>query len=426
MNAAIDFDLQKAVNVANSFIDSCFVGCKIIANDGETLFEREECEFGCNFCERLRELTGADKKCPMTHIYGSKQSERFGGKYIYFCATGLAFFASPITVGGVMKGAFIGGPVLIVDKEEYILHDILEKNGIPESYYDEFAAYFKNAVTVSPERLSHLSNLLFVISSHISSMEHIALAQVEEHYHQQAQINDYIQSIKTSSETQPYPIDKERELLSAISEGDKATAQRLLNEILGHVFFSSGGQFDVVKTRALELMVMLSRAAVEGGADVEQIFGLNYRSLIEVETLKSIEELSYWLAKIMKRFTSAVFNLTDVKHIDVIYKAVDYIKRNYQNHISLEEVASHVFLSPSYFSKIFKDEMKENFSFYLNRVRINKAKSLLLSTHENIVDICEMVGFEDQSYFSKMFKKLSGVTPGKFRESRGQLKFIVK
>ena len=56
----------------------------------------------------------------------------------------------------------------------------------------------------------------------------------------------------------------------------------------------------------------------------------------------------------------------------------------------------------------------------LNKVRVDNAKRLLLKDGVNLVDISNMVGYEDQSYFSKVFKKLSVVTPGKFRETRGK------
>ena len=91
-----------------------------------------------------------------------------------------------------------------------------------------------------------------------------------------------------------------------------------------------------------------------------------------------------------------------------------------QKKITLEEVASYVYLSPSYFSKVFKDEMHCNFNSYLNRLRIEKSKQLLLSENVRLVEVSGLVGFEDQSYFSKVFKKLTGVSPGKFRESRGK------
>ena len=88
--------------------------------------------------------------------------------------------------------------------------------------------------------------------------------------------------------------------------------------------------------------------------------------------------------------------------------------------IALEDVAEHVFLSPSYFSKIFNEELSSNFSKYLNKVRIEQAKRLLLSSSASLIEISNLVGFDDQSYFSKVFKKLTGVTPGKYREARGK------
>jgi YesN/AraC family two-component response regulator len=103
----------------------------------------------------------------------------------------------------------------------------------------------------------------------------------------------------------------------------------------------------------------------------------------------------------------------------VIYKAVDFIKKNYMKKIGLKDVAEHVLLSPSYFSKVFKEEMSSNFNAYLNRVRIEHSRTVLLDKSIPLVDVAFLMGFEDQSYFTKVFKRLTGVSPGRFRESRG-------
>ena len=220
---------------------------------------------------------------------------------------------------------------------------------------------------------------------------------------------------------EPYPLEKERELMELIETGDKPGSQRVLNEILGQIFFASGGSFEVIRSRVLELVVLLSRAAIKGGADAQQIFGLNYTYLGRINTFRNVEELTYWLSGIMARFTDQVFNLTDVKHVDVMYRAVDYIRKNYTKRITLEETASFVYLSPAYFSRVFKDEIGDNFNIYVNKIRIEAAKKLLLNEKVSLVDISSLVGFEGQSYFSKVFKKMTGVTPGKFRESRGKI-----
>jgi len=212
---------------------------------------------------------------------------------------------------------------------------------------------------------------------------------------------------------------KEKELMAKIRRGDKAGAQEILNEILGYIFFSQGNDLELIKTRVVELVVLLSRAAVEGGAEIGMIFGLNDRFLWEIERLSSVDEIAFWLSKVMVRFTDCVFNLVNVKNVDIIYKAVSYLRANYMYEISLEQVAGEVHLSPAYFSKLFKNEMKCTFSEYLSALRIEYSKELLLDEDLPLVEVAGLVGFKDQSYFSKVFKKLVGVSPGEFRRSRG-------
>jgi len=422
----ISFDLATAAKYIDSFVGACHVGCQLMSPNGDILYDKKIEELNCNFCRDLLSVHGTCRSCPKTHIYGSQQAERFGGKYIYFCPSGLAFFASPVIQDGVMQASLIGGPVLMFEKEEYILHDLIERNGIPPERYDEISARLIDAFAVEPERLSQLSDLLYAVATMLAGDGKRKLLETEENIRQQAYITEVVRKISVDDSDLPkYPIEKEHELLAAISDGDAQTAKRLLNEVLGFILFSTGRKFDVVKTRILELLVLLSRAAMEGGADTEKIFGLNFIYLKEIDQFDNIEDLSYWLSKIMTRFTESVFQLSDVKHIDVIYKAVDYIKRNYMNKITLEEVSGYVYLSPSYFSKIFKDEIGANFNAYLNRIRIEKSMSLLLNTNEGILQVCELVGFEDQSYFSKVFKRLTGVTPGRYRETRGQTKVSI-
>ena len=72
-------------------------------------------------------------------------------------------------------------------------------------------------------------------------------------------------------------------------------------------------------------------------------------------------------------------------------------------------------LHPSYFSTVFKNAAGLSFKEYLNKVRIEESKILLQNTDFSIIDIAVAVGFEDQSYFSKVFKKYTGTTPKQFR-----------
>lgn len=419
-----DFDYDKAIQSVNAYSRSVSIGCIVIDSAGNTLYRTELCS-ECGFCEKVRELNCLDLSCQKTHLYGSYQAERFGGAYIFFCPLGLVHWASPIINRGRMQGAVLGGPVLMMEPEEFLLDEILLNNNITRESITELRQYIKLVPIVSPERVKELSRLMTIVASHISGENALIYQDETEPHDQEPEIADYIYHIKTMGGNGDvpvsYPMDKEKELMSLITRGDKAGSKKLLNEILGYVFFSSEGNFDIIKARILELVVILSRAALEGGADVEQIFGLNYKYLSQIHNFKTVDELTYWLSDIMTRFTDCVFNLTEVKHLDVIYKAVDYIKRNYMKKISLDEVAAHVHLSKSYFCAIFKDEMKCSFNTYINKVRIDMSKKLLLNEGMSLVEIAYCVGFEDQSYFTKVFKSQVGISPGKYRERKGQL-----
>ena len=95
--------------------------------------------------------------------------------------------------------------------------------------------------------------------------------------------------------------------------------------------------------------------------------------------------------------------------------ALLYIKQNYNRNLTLEETAGYVHLNPSYFSSLFKQTCGSSFKEYLNYVRVEESKHLLTNTNYSIIDIALSTGFENQSYFTKVFKKYTGLTPKQYR-----------
>ncbi len=100
----------------------------------------------------------------------------------------------------------------------------------------------------------------------------------------------------------------------------------------------------------------------------------------------------------------------------VISEAAKYIRQNYEKNITLDDVAFHVNMSRTYFSKLFKKQTGFGFSNYLIKVRINEAAKMLTDTEFSITDIALSCGFNDSSYFSSLFKKTMGVSPGKYKK----------
>jgi AraC-like DNA-binding protein/ligand-binding sensor protein len=436
------FDLANIKSESVSFLNAaadhyskaCGVACRVIDSLGSTCYiaaEPDQIRI-CDLTSVMLKEETTEKElqtaciCDHAHLYGCYQAERFGGQYIYFCPLGLTHWAAPVYRDGSPIGALICGPVNMVDPEEFLLDDLVVKNGIHPDHLSQMHHAIQSVPVISTERVNAMSELLFYVADSLSDASFEQVKNRKESGDLQALLWDQIHFMKrfthVSEENLAYPIEKEDELLQQIEMGNKAVSQKILNEIMGHIFFSSSGSIEIMRARVLELVVLLSRAAIRGGADVQQIFGLNYTYLSKIQSFQNIDEIAYWLSGIMTRFTDQVFNLTHVKHADVIFHAISFIKKNYMKKITLEQAASHVYLSPAYFSRLFKLEMGENFNTYVNSIRVQSAKNLLMNEAIPMIDIASLVGFETQSYFSKVFKRLTGVTPGKYRESRGQIK----
>ena len=406
------------ISVAHSAVDfysrSCGINCALLDADGQQLYEHGPQSTACESCARLREMLGCNFGCDGLHSFAARQSERFGGRYIYFCPIGLAFYASPIIAAGTRAGALVGGPVLIMDTEDLLAGDIFSRMELSDECMAEAADILSTLPSTDPQRLDYLSGQLFADAVYISDSSH-ELFDMREHNAQQSYISSYISAIKAEENYSNYPIEKEFELSNAIAQGDNATAARLLNELLGHIFFYTSG-VEEINTRVSELLVVLSRAAIRGGANAAQIFALSHRYMKDMRHMGSQDELTHWLAGTLNRFMRHVFDIIDVKHTEAMHKVKEYMNANYARRLSLEEIAAVVGYSPAYFSRIFKEEMGTTFKEALNNLRIERSKTLLLGSTASVAEVCSMVGFNDQSYYCKVFKRITGVSPDRFRK----------
>ncbi|MFQ5900427.1 MAG: helix-turn-helix domain-containing protein [Thermodesulfobacteriota bacterium] len=98
-----------------------------------------------------------------------------------------------------------------------------------------------------------------------------------------------------------------------------------------------------------------------------------------------------------------------------IEKARMFLEENYTNSISLEQIANQASLSRHHCSRVFKKEIGISFSKYLTRLRVEKAKELLIQKGMSITKISSLVGYNEITYFERVFKKMTGLTPSTYR-----------
>ncbi|OUN21073.1 hypothetical protein B5G34_12000 [Flavonifractor sp. An82] len=404
------FDLNIAKEMVESFAAASGLGCRLLDDQGNILSQAGLTDDECTY---LRSLPGQAPVCRDLHAHGLHEAQRFGGRYIYSCAAGFAYCSSPILTEGVFAGGLVAGPVIISDIED-CMDDIILQWDLPAQRVRALYLFLSSIPQVATDRLRHLSNQLFAAAVYISDSSY-AFFLNHSGYRQQCDIGEYVQQAKGLQGDVTYPIETEQAMLAAVSQGDSTTASALLNELLGHIFFLSRDA-TAVQTYVTELVVLLSRAAINGGVAVEQAMEISHRYLQEIKSLTAQEEVASCLNRALTRFADLVFELLGTKHKNVIREAIGYMSAHCARALPLAEVADYVGYSPSHFSKVFKEEMGCGFRAYLNQLRVERSRVLLLSSNLSISEICERCGFEDPSYHCKVFKKLIGVTPDKYRK----------
>lgn len=215
------------------------------------------------------------------------------------------------------------------------------------------------------------------------------------------------------------PASVEQELTQAIRMGDRQAAYRQVNNILMQLILEQEKRPAILKMKLLELNTLAARASLEGGADPEAVSDLALASSSEFLTLDNMADVRERILERLMALVARVAETREEHNSSLIDRASKYIEANFSQDLTLEEVARQVYLSPCYFSKLFKQFKGLNFIDYLTRVRLKAARELLLNTELSVADIAARVGYHDARYFGQVFKKQEGCTPSVFRKIGG-------
>ncbi len=139
--------------------------------------------------------------------------------------------------------------------------------------------------------------------------------------------------------------------------------------------------------------------------------------LVLEEALRQVENESKENVSENKNFDNTEFS--DMKMSAIRTRISDYLESRYMDDISLSDIAGELKYSDAYFSKVFKKCFNKGFIVYLTELRIEKSKILLEDIFVNIKDISAKVGFRDSNYYTKVFKRMEGLTPSEYRIMKG-------
>lgn len=210
----------------------------------------------------------------------------------------------------------------------------------------------------------------------------------------------------------------ERKIFECIKEGKKDDLIKNLRKLpesgdLG--VLSKTSHLRSQKNSAIAAITLATRSAIDGGLFPEIAYTLSDLLIQKLEEIKKSEAISPFLENALLEFSEQVKNGKMQKHLKPINICQNYIFTHLYEDITLSHLAEIVALNPSYLSSLFKKEVGISLGEYIQHAKIDESKSLMTYTKHSISEISTLLNFHDQSYFTKVFKKHTGISPKQFK-----------
>jgi two-component system response regulator YesN len=385
---------------------------------------------GHPFCRTIRSCPQGRKNCLRDINRAINLSVKTGEPYIFQCHADMIEFTAAFKGRDDDAAAFVCGPMLLRPPDADIERGILGKIKKLPLNKALLIACLPHIPVYSERRVQAAADLLFLIANYFSKIDLLSLRQQHEISLQQSLLAEGLFLRKISElddgKSSPKPPSsrgdtyKEKELVDLIKIGDRKKAKALLDEILGTALFRSHEHIGILKARALEIIFVIGRAAVEAGANLEEILGFKYQCVQNLSKDDSQQTLYHFLMKAFDQLFECIYQNRNIQHTAIFIKAKEYIWKNHDQEITLKKLAGAVGINPYYLSHLFRKEMGASFIEYLTSVRISIAKNLLKQTKLSMMDVCLAVGYMDPSHFAKIFKKKEKVSPTEYRKRIGE------
>lgn|GEM_PF-2242297 len=211
-----------------------------------------------------------------------------------------------------------------------------------------------------------------------------------------------------------YPAEAEKEIFSAVEQRNSSRCMEQIDSFFAQVSDKSENKASIIQT-TIVLILSAYRFVLQYQIETQAVFDSPFSVFEEIQRSKNRKELVEKIKFIFGRVIAALnSSKTGNELVDIV---VDYIQKKYMDEVFLSDAAQKAGITPAYLSTLFKQTLGQNFVDYLNAVRIEKACALLKDSRLKTYEVAYRVGFRDEKYFTKVFKKLIGISPSEYKQS---------
>jgi two-component system response regulator YesN len=373
------------------------------------------CSSPCHpyFCRVIRNSRPAAARCRQDRLRWMNIAIETGQPHMGLCHAGIVLGCVPVMDGAVPLGGLFFGKCLWEEPNESLEEELRKRlRGLHFDWF-ELKRALKELRIVPARRMYEAAEFLYALLYQTADLNPCVVQWRRQRMRQMS--NPDPQTGRQSTDD-PYPYEAERELIARVKLGDSAGAREILNTLLGVILFNGPDDTNVLKARLVELLGVLSRAAAQSGVDVNLLLNKNLDYISKVLATNGRDNLCVWISRTLDDFIENVYSSRDIGKMNRLRPGMEYMDHYYDRPITLTQIARSAHLSVSRLAHLFKEQMGITLMDYLTNVRIRHAKRLLLTTQWNCTRICFAVGYGNQSYFTRTFRRIAGITPQQFRQ----------
>lgn len=315
------------------------------------------------------------------------------------------------------------GPSLYAPLTSDNAASLMRDNGIPLKLQEQWLQYYGSLTVINRMRLYHAAMLLYsLVTGKALSITDLLLdiRTLEPTPHTSDSLDLNVSYRRENTWLHHDPM-LEKDMFRHIKNGNKAELLKVQATFTEEKFglLSKNSHLRSKKNLAIASITLATRAAIDGGVFWEIAFTLSDFHIQHIEELKDIPAVDRAQLAALCDFADHVRDNRNSKLSRTAALCQNYIFNHLYEELSLDKLAGVAGLNGSYLSQLFKKETGIAISDYIQRERIEEAKRLIEAHGITLSDIATRLHFNDQSYFTKVFKKYTGTTPKEYRNNRG-------
>lgn len=311
------------------------------------------------------------------------------------------------------------GPFLGIPYSKEHCMEWAEANNIPPDQLRQLESYY-SSLPVLPDT-SHLFALLDSFGERLWGVGNLTTEDINQDLNglplnekENSEDVDTLWNMKNMEQRYAY----ENELMEAVSKGQIHKADLLLSGFTTVSFEQRvADPLRNAKNYCIIMNTLLRKAAEQGGVHPIYLDSLSSSCAIRIEQIRFMEEVPTLMSNMFRDYCQMVRKHSTKNYSPLVQKALLYIEAHLAENLSLCTLADTLNVSSGYLSTLFRKETGQTLTDYINRKRIRHAKHLLKTTRLQVQTIAQHCGIMDVQYFSKIFKKITQMTPKEYREA---------